>query len=565
VGTVIQYAQRGNDDRHQRWDRIERAGLFERSGDLQAQGLSQRHAAKVLEVPRSTLQAWRTYHERLDASPAVVAFFQSVPGLAFLHRLVLAIHLVCVEVGACGIRLVCLLLTRTGLDRFVGASYGTQQQVNRQVEEAIVRYRQEESARLAQDMPAKDITLAKDETFTGGLCLVAMEPKSNSIVLEQTAHGRDHATWQALMEKALAGLNCRVIQSTSDEAPGLLAYVEQHLRAHHSPDLFHVQPELSKAVAAPLAVKQRAAAKAMAQAEETLKRVHERCDNANGEPAKRGPGRPPKVPPCLEQAAQDIAAAHHEYQRLTGQREQVTQSIRAIGHAYHFVDLERGVRRNGKLMAGDIQQHIDTMRTIAQHEGLSAMCLERIAKAARVVPKMQTTIEFVSGYVRQQVRQLDLGQPESYAMHAHLIPAYYLDRVASTRTVTVGKPRHELAERLRTPLFEPDGVFGTLSPVEQNALKGEAATLAEVFQRSSSNVEGRNGYLSLRNHQLRGLDHPRKRACLTAVHNFFLTRADGTTAAERFFGQKPRSMFAAILESVEIPPAPLSPPRRAVE
>ena len=52
-----------------------------------------------------------------------------------------------------------------------------------------------------------------------------------------------------------------------------------------------------------------------------------------------------------------------------------------------------------------------------------------------------------------------------------------------------------------------------------------------MFQRSSSNVEGRHGYLSLRNHQLRGLDHPRKRTCLTAVHNFFLTRPDGTTAA----------------------------------
>ena len=78
------------------------------------------------------------------------------------------------------------------------------------------------------------------------------------------------------------------------------------------------------------------------------------------------------------------------------------------------------------------------------------------------------------------------------------------------------------------------------------------------------NVEGRNGYLSLRNHQLRGLDRPRKRECLTAVHNFLLTRPDGTTAAERFFGQKPRSMFAVILGAVDIPPAPLSPPRRAV-
>ena len=138
MGTVIQSTQRGNDDRHQRWERIERAELLERYGALQARGLSQRQAAEVLEVPRSTLQAWRTYQERLDECPAVVAFFQSVPGLAFLHRLVLAIHLVCVEVGACGIRLVCLLLQLTGLNRFVGASYGTQHQVNRRVEEAIV-------------------------------------------------------------------------------------------------------------------------------------------------------------------------------------------------------------------------------------------------------------------------------------------------------------------------------------------------------------------------------------------------------------------------------------------
>ena len=36
----------------------------------------------------------------------------------------IAFHLVCVEVGACGIRLVCLLLNLTGLDRFVAASYG---------------------------------------------------------------------------------------------------------------------------------------------------------------------------------------------------------------------------------------------------------------------------------------------------------------------------------------------------------------------------------------------------------------------------------------------------------
>lgn len=564
MGTVIPDTQRSNDDRHQRWDRIERAECFEQYRDLQAQGLSQRQAATVLDVPRSTLQAWRAYQENLDECPAVVAFFHSVSGLAFLHRLVLAIHLVCTEVGACGIRLICLFLRITGLNRFVGASYGTQHQGNRRVEEAIMAYRHEESARLAREMPPKDITVTQDETFTGGLCLVGIAAGSNYILLEQMAQARDHDTWQTLMEQALVGLNCRVIQSTSDEAPGLLAYVEHHLGAHHSPDLFHGQYALSKAVSAPMAVNQRAAAKAATKAEAALTRGQEHGDTANDEPVKRGPGRPPKGAASLEQVAQDVEAARHEHQRLAGQRERVTQSIRAIGHAYHFVDLERGVRRNGKLMAGDIQQHIASIRDIAQQEHLSETCLDRIEKAQRVVPKMQATIEFVSGYVRQQVGQLDVTPTASYAMHAHLIPSYYLERVAATRTVTGGEPLRALAERLRTPLFEPGGALHELSSAEQNQLKTEAAKLAEVFQRSSSNVEGRNGYLSLRNHQLRGLDHPRKRGCLTAVHNFFLTRADGTTAAERFFGQKPRSMFAAILASVELPPAPLSPPRQAV-
>lgn len=148
-------------------------------------------------------------------------------------------------------------------------------------------------------------------------------------------------------------------------------------------------------------------------------------------------------------------------------------------------------------------------------------------------------------------------------MHAQLIPSYYLARVASTRTVQEGASLRGLAERLRTPLFAPGGSLSALPPATQDQLQQEAAKLAEVLQRSSANVEGRNGYLSLRHHQLRGLDHPRKRACLTAIHTFFLTRPDGTTAAERFFGQKPRPMFAAILACVELPPAPLSPPRRA--
>jgi hypothetical protein len=549
-------------DRHQLWDRFERAALFEHYLDLQAQGVSQRQAAKQLQVPRTTLQAWQSWHDTLDICPHVAQFFQSGPGLAFLHRLVFALHLVCVEVGACGIRLVCLLLNLTSLDRFVAASYGAQQHVNLQVEQAIVDYRQSETPRLAKAMPRKTITVTQDETFTGGLCLAASDPVRNFIILEQLAQARDQETWNALMAPALAQLNCEVIQSTSDEAPGILAYVQHQLGVHHSPDLFHGQHALSKAVCAPLATKERAAHKALTEAKEALDQAQARLGSTDEQLEKHGPGRPPKAPMRLEPAQQTLEAASREHERLAQQREQVKQSLEAIGQAYHFVDLERGVRRNGQLIASDIRTQIATIRTIAQHEQLSQSSLDRIEKAERVVPKMQATIEFVSRYVGQQVNRLDLTPPASFAMHARLIPSYYLDRVAHTHTVSAGEPLRQLARRLRTPLFEPGGALSELSPETQRNLRQQANALAEVLQRSSSNVEGRNGYLSLRNHQLRELDLPRKRACLTTVHNFFLTRPDSTTAAERFFGQKPRSMFAAILDSVDLPPAPRSPQRR---
>jgi len=39
---------------------------------------------------------------------------------------------------------------------------------------------------------------------------------------------------------------------------------------------------------------------------------------------------------------------------------------------------------------------------------------------------------------------------------------------------------------------------------------------------------------------------------VNCYHNFFIKRADGTTAAERFFGQKPRDLFEWLLDKIEL-------------
>jgi hypothetical protein len=99
-----------------------------------------------------------------------------------------------------------------------------------------------------------------------------------------------------------------------------------------------VQHALVKAVSGARATQQRAAGKAATEAQATREQRQERLRNPSAAPAKRGPGRPPKATARLAEVAQTAEAASRESQRLSGQREQVAWSIRALGHAYHCVD-----------------------------------------------------------------------------------------------------------------------------------------------------------------------------------------------------------------------------------
>src|SRR4051812_14842753 len=101
---------------------------------------SQRAFAQTTGVPRSTLQHWLKRKRQIEADPALVAFFESPTGLAFLHRLLGACHLTFTQQGTCGIRLVCEFLQRSGLNRFVASSFGSQQAIARQLEQALLDY-----------------------------------------------------------------------------------------------------------------------------------------------------------------------------------------------------------------------------------------------------------------------------------------------------------------------------------------------------------------------------------------------------------------------------------------
>lgn len=82
-----------------------------------------------------------------------------------------------------------------------------------------------------------------------------------------------------------------------------------------------------------------------------------------------------------------------------------------------------------------------------------------------------------------------------------------------------------------------------------------ADQIVDSFQRSSSQVEGRNGYLAFVHKANRGMPLQRLKA-LTVVHNFDIRRTDGKTPAERLFDQVFPDLFEFILQNVTGFPEP---------
>lgn len=164
----------------------------------------------------------------------------------------IALHLAFTQVGPSGIRQIRFFLELSELDRFIASSYGSQKQLSLRMQAGIGEFGAQEQSRLAQGMSPKKNTICEDDTSHPETCLVAIEPVSNFILVEKYADRRDAKTWDQAVEQALKGLPIEVVQSTGDEAKGILTHVRDGLAAHHSPDLFHAQQDLHKATSLPL-------------------------------------------------------------------------------------------------------------------------------------------------------------------------------------------------------------------------------------------------------------------------------------------------------------------------
>lgn len=538
--------------RRNRSERAEKLGAAE--ARLSA-GQTQRHVAAELGVARSTLQDWSRASSAKAVREALAAFVATPEGVRWLHRMVLAAQFAITLRGGAGVRVVCEFLELSGLSAFVGASYGSQQALNAALEAAVVAVAEEQRTALAEGMAPRQVTVCEDETFHPKICLVALEPVSNFILLERYAEDRSAATWTQALDAALAGLAVEVIQGTSDEAKALRRHVETDLDAHHSPDLFHGQHEVSKATSRHLArqVKQAGEAVAVTRAHWEAARA---AEQAYRREFKHPRGRPPAFERRIQGALSDLVRAEAEQTRAQARQSEARALMRELGTLYHPYDLESGQAQPVERVAQRFEDVWKRLQRLAEAADLPGRARARLAKAQRLTTQLLATIAFFFATLQAKVDALNLPPAVQTAVLEQLIPALYLDRVAARSAGAETRQRlRKLGTRLLDPLREHDHPLQALPPSVREHIEQVAGECADLFQRSSSAVEGRNGQLSLYHHGRHRLGE-RKLAALTAVHNFYICRADTTTAAERFFGRAHVPLFELLINRVPLPPQP---------
>ncbi len=169
---------------------------------------------------------------------------------------------------------------------------------------------------------------------------------------------------------------------------------------------------------------------------------------------------------------------------------------------------------------------------------------------------MKATIAFFFSMVALSLENINASVEERRLIEEYLIPGFYLELAAKKEKDSERKRRiSEKSKELLSILSSRDGPYSSIDPERLRILEEAARECALIFQRSSSCVEGRNAQLSLHHHGMHRISDE-KLGALTVIHNYYIKRADDTTAAERFLGSKHNDLFECLLENMDFPARP---------
>ena len=226
-------------------------------------------------------------------------------------------------------------------------------------------------------------------------------------------------------------------------------------------------------------------------------------------------------------------------------------TLSGILHPWRLAD---SIRQTSQEVEEQLRAELKAIETLLETNGLprKTATLDKVHKQLAGIAAL---VDVWWQTVRQDLTQLAMTPRWTQWAEDVLLPLMYWQ--AQLRRTRHPGHKAQMARVLQAveEVFERHPCTRQLQPEVLAGWKAWAAEHAKAFQRASSAVEGRNGYLSQMQHNHRGLP-TRRYPVWTALHNFDCRTADGTTPAARFFRRSCPDLFERVLAQIDELPMP---------
>ena len=380
-----------------------------------------------------------------------------------------------------------------------------------------------------------------DETFFGDfLILVLMDLSSGYLILEDISHDRRFDTWFEKAIPRLKELGIDVNHAVSDRAKALIKLAITGFDCQSGADVFHAQQDISKWLGTKLG---RQHEHAKTQLETAEAQLQKKPDNNLAELIQ-------------------VVDAERAYKPVKEARTDYHENLAGIAEDVHPFSLQTQKINRAEQVTSSLEKRAQAFEKIAQSQAIADL-KQTMNKFRNQFNDLASNVETWWLWVMEILSGLSVDEAtQHWLIHALLPTVYWHQQLHKTKNP---KQREKYRQAWQQAVVDLQSHAFTLTLSEselQNWLEW-AEWMAKQFHRSSSAVEGRNGYLSQMYHNGRGLTEKRLRA-LTVIHNYGLKRTDGTTAAMRLFGRDFPDLFSWLVDEMGVLPLPRKGKERTI-
>jgi hypothetical protein len=315
----------------------------------------------------------------------------------------------------------------------------------------------------------------------------------------------------------------------SDGAPALIKLALSGFGCASVADLFHALRGLAQPIGS-------AIGRQVSQLNKKAQKVHQQYTKVTNEAQRQQ----------LKQSIEVVQAQQQTLEQDKNTYQDMLHRITLAIHPFNLITLERQLLNE---LSTCLNAPLEQLSTLANSYG-GNKATKAIDTFKQQIPSMAQGIHAWWSWVNQALAlKTDDLEVKQWVLTVLLPWTYWQQQVDKTRHPEL-KGEYQKAANIASEQLSAHAITQKMGSQEGQQWIVWAQWMCAKYQRTSSAVEGRNGYLSGLHHAGRGLSEQTLRV-LTIIHNFDLKRADGTTAAQRLFDHRFPDLFEWVVDYID--------------